>query len=78
MHLAIGSGVPSIALFNCTSPWEIHDYGVLTKIISPLLPEFFYKRGLDVRATYAIDRETVLRAVIQGIESTAKEFAIRS
>src|SRR6187399_289799 len=44
MHLALGSGIPTVSLFNCTSPWEIYDYGLLTKIISPLLEEFFYKR----------------------------------
>ena len=67
MHLAIGSGIPSVALFNCTSPWEIYDYGILTKLVSPLLGEFFYKRGFDPRATTAIDRDDVLRAVLAAI-----------
>ena len=67
MHLAIGSGIPSVALFNCTSPWEIHDYGILTKVISPLLGEFFYKRGFDPRATTAISPNSVLDAVLQAI-----------
>src|SRR6185436_13366603 len=51
MHLALGSGVDTVALFNCTSPWEIYDYGLLTKLVSPRLGEFFYKRGFDRRAT---------------------------
>ena len=54
MHLALGVGVPCVTIFNCTSPWEIHDYGLQTKIVSPLLGEFFYKRGLDPRATSAV------------------------
>jgi heptosyltransferase-2 len=69
MHLAIGSRVPCVALFNCTSPWEIHDYGVLTKLISPLLSEFFYKRGFDPRATTAISQDDVLSAVLRSIKS---------
>jgi len=68
MHLALGSGIPSVALFNCTSPWEIYDYGILTKLISPLLGEFFYKRELDPRATTAIGFEDVLQATLKAIE----------
>jgi heptosyltransferase II len=67
MHLALGTGTPCVTLFNCTSPWEIHDYGVQTKIVSPLLHEFFYKREVDSRATTAITLETVLHAVLQGL-----------
>jgi lipopolysaccharide heptosyltransferase II len=70
MHLALGSGVPCVALFNCTSPWEIYDYGILTKLVSPLLGEFFYKRGFDRRATNAISSDDVLRAVLEAIDST--------
>jgi heptosyltransferase-2 len=69
MHLAIGSCLPSVALFSCTSPWEIYDYGILTKIISPLLGEFFYKRGFDPRATTAISPDSVLNAVLQAAGS---------
>jgi heptosyltransferase II len=72
MHLAIGSGVPCVALFNCTSPWEIHDYGILTKLISPLLDEFFYKREFDVRATTAITKDEVLSSVLQAVNLKEK------
>ena len=65
MHLALGSGIRCVALFNCTSPWEIHDYGLLTKLVSPLLGEFFYKRGFDERATTAIPFDEVLAAVLR-------------
>ena len=70
MHLALGSGVRCVTLFTCTSPWEIHDYGILTKIISPLLGEFFYKRGLDKRATTTISVEEVLSAVLAHVHGT--------
>lgn len=64
MHLAVGLGCSCVALFNCTSPWEIHDYGRLHKVISPRLDEFFYKRGLDPSATRAISLDSVLDRVL--------------
>jgi ADP-heptose:LPS heptosyltransferase len=64
MHIALGVGVPCVTIFNCTSPWEIFDYGLQTKIVSPLLGEFFYRRGLDPRATSAIGLQEVLCAVM--------------
>lgn len=68
MHLALGSGIPCVALFNCTSPWEIYDYGILFKLISPMLGRFFYKRQFDPSATTAISRDNVLRAVLEAID----------
>ena len=62
MHLAIGSDIPSVAIFNCTSPWEIHDYGILTKLVSPLLGDFFYSREFDAKATTAVSFDAVLEA----------------
>ncbi len=64
MHKALGTGTPCVTLFTCTSPWEIYDYGLQKKIVSPLLEEFFYKRGYDRRATTAISLEEVLDAVM--------------
>jgi heptosyltransferase-2 len=69
MHFALGTGRRCVTLFNCTSPWEIHDYGLQKKIISPLLEEFFYKRDFDRRATTAISLEEVLAAVTAQIAS---------
>jgi hypothetical protein len=65
MHLALGSGVRCVSLFTCTSPWEIFDYSIQTKIVSPLIEEFFYKRGFDPRATTAISLEEVFAAAIR-------------
>jgi lipopolysaccharide heptosyltransferase II len=64
MHLALGSGVRCVSIFTCTSPWEIHDYGLQVKLVSPLLGEFFYKRGFDPRATTAVGLDEVLAAVL--------------
>src|SRR6185503_12544847 len=72
MHLALGNDIKCVSLFNCTSPWEIYDYGLQTKIISPLLEQFFYKRDYDPRATTAITLEQVLNAVLEHAEIPAK------
>src|SRR5438477_2542593 len=80
MHLALGTGTPCITLFTCTSPWEIYDYGIQKKIVSPLLERFFYKRGYEERATTAISVDEVFNAVMAQLEaspSTAKVVTIQ-
>jgi ADP-heptose:LPS heptosyltransferase len=69
MHFALGTGTPCVTLFSCTSPWEIHDYGIQKKIVSPLLAEFFYQRGYNRRATTAIKVDEVFGAVINQLEA---------
>lgn len=69
MHFALGSAVPCVSLFNCTSPWEICDYRIQTKIVSPLLSEFFYRRDFDSRATTAIHLTEVLEATLQTLKT---------
>jgi heptosyltransferase-2 len=69
MHFALGTTTRCVTLFNCTSPWEIYDYGVQKKIVSPLLEQFFYARGRDERATTAIAVEEVKSAVIAQLEA---------
>ena len=69
MHFALGTGKRCVTLFTCTSPWEIYGYGVQRKIISPLLDEFFYKRGYDKRATTAIRVGEVEIAVMEQLEA---------
>jgi heptosyltransferase-2 len=44
MHVALAYNIPALAIFNCTSPAEIYDYGLLQKIVSPLLQRSFYGR----------------------------------
>jgi heptosyltransferase-2 len=68
MHFALGTGTRCVTLFTCTSPWEIYDYGIQKKIVSPLLEEFFYKRGYDERATTAISVHEVLSAVMAHLD----------
>jgi ADP-heptose:LPS heptosyltransferase len=69
MHLALGTGTRCVTLFTCTSPWEIYDYGIQKKIISPFLRQFFYKRGYDEKATTAISVDEVASAVMTQLEA---------
>ena len=75
MHFALGTGTPCVTLFNCTSPWEIHGYGVQTKLISPLLERFFYKRGFDIAAINAISLADVFDAVMRTLRSIPATLA---
>ena len=70
MHFALGTSTPCVTLFTCTSPWEIYDYGIQIKIVSPILQQFFYKRDLDRRATVAIGVEEVRDAILRQLRST--------
>ena len=72
MHLALGSGIPCVSIFTCTSPWEIYDYGLLKKVVSPLLEEFFYQRDYDRRATTAIGVEEILSSVMDRLVTGGK------
>jgi hypothetical protein len=71
MHLALGTGTQCVTLFNCTSPWEIYDYQIQTKVVSPLLEQFFYQRGYDRRATTAITVDEVFSAVMAQLSASA-------
>ncbi len=64
MHFALGVGTRCVTIFNCTSPWEIFDYGLQEKITSPLLENYFFKRNFETEATTAISCEEVFRAVL--------------
>ena len=65
MHLALASGTRCVSLFTCTGPWEIYPYGIQRQITSPLLAEFFFKRGMDERAIKAISLDEVFTAVLE-------------
>jgi len=41
LHTSLALKKPTIGLFFCTSPDEIEGYGLLTKIVSPLLYDYF-------------------------------------
>ena len=76
MHFALGTGTRCVTLFTCTSPWEIYDYGLQRKIVSPLLEEFFYKRGYDERATTAITVDEVFDAVMDAARGCRRQRSL--
>jgi heptosyltransferase-2 len=76
MHFALGTRTPCVTLFTCTSPWEIHDYGIQKKIVSPLLGEFFYQRGYDKRATVAISVDEAKRAVMAQLDLAEERLGV--
>lgn len=45
LHVSLAMKKPTIGLFFCTSPDEVEDYGLLRKIISPLLYDFFPEKS---------------------------------
>ncbi len=45
LHIALALKKKTIGLFFCTSPWEVEGYGLLTKVISPILKDFFPERS---------------------------------
>jgi len=69
MHLALGLGIKSISLFICTSPYEIYDYGILTKVVSSNLKKYFYRRDVLPEATKSIKLSTVLQKVHKVLEA---------
>src|SRR5271166_2604007 len=75
MNFALGTNTRCVSLFNCTSPWEIYGYGLQTKIVSPLLGDFFYQRGFNHRATTAISLGEVRDATIEQLNRTTSVLA---
>ncbi|THU30437.1 glycosyltransferase family 9 protein [Niastella caeni] len=65
MHVAMAYQIPSIAIFNCTSPAEIYDYGSLRKIVSPLLKQSFYKTHFSQAVIDSISVDEVYAAFLQ-------------
>lgn len=67
MHVAMGCGIKCITLFICTSPWEIYDYGLQKKIVSPELAKYFYKRHYEPEATRSIALKTVYETAVHAL-----------
>jgi len=65
LHLAVALRKPVVGLFFCTSPAEIESYGLVEKLVSPLLPDFFPERSdqYDEKLTRSIAPAEVLLAV---------------
>lgn len=63
MHIALAYQKTCTAIFNCTSPQEIYDYGLLRKVISPLLSKYFYSSGFDKEVIESIPVEDVYKTL---------------
>lgn len=65
LHVSLALKKPTIGLFFCTSPYEVEDYGLLTKIISPLLPQYFPEKmdKYSEELTNSINAEQVLNTL---------------
>jgi heptosyltransferase-2 len=67
MHAALALRRKAVAVFNCTSPWEIYGYGRLRELRHPDLAENFYStrpQGLDFSH---IPAAKVFRAVMASL-----------
>lgn len=65
MHIALAYGIKCVSIFICTSPWEIHDYGIQEKIVSPFLSKFFYQRDFYEEATTSISLHEVYSIAVR-------------
>lgn len=65
LHTAMALQKPTVCLFFCTSPAEVEEYGLLKKIVSPKLDEFFPEKmdQYDEALVNSISVEEVLRAL---------------
>lgn len=70
MHIALGIGIGCLIIFIYTSPSEIFEYGLQTKIVNPHLEKYFHKRYFDLKATTSISLEEVYERVIKMIGNT--------
>lgn len=64
LHIALALRIKVVAIFTCTSPTEIHDYGRMVKIVSPLWKEAFYSREYIREAVDAVSLDSVYKAVV--------------
>jgi heptosyltransferase-2 len=72
MHVALALGIPTVAVFTCTSPWEIHGYSIMEKVVSPKLEKAFYRTDYIPEAVDAISVDAVLAAFHRLAERVGK------
>jgi heptosyltransferase II len=71
MHLGLALRKKVVAIFTCTTPHEIYDYGRMIPVVSPLYTRYFYRRDFVPAAADAIPTDTVFKAVRQMTETAA-------
>ena len=63
LHISTALKKKTIALFFCTPPWEIEDYNLVKKIISPLFEDYFYSDQYHEDLVKSISVEQVLKEI---------------
>jgi len=63
MHIALALGIPNVSIFTCTSASEIYDYGIMAKVVSPLLNDAFYTNDYRIDVLNSITVEEVAKNV---------------
>jgi len=71
LHVAMALEKPTIGLFFCTSPYEVETYGLLKRMISPKLEEFFPEKQdqYDEQLVKSIKADEVLEEVEKMIQT---------
>jgi heptosyltransferase-2 len=69
MHLGLALRKKVAAIFTCTAPHEICDYGRMIRVVSPLYTTYFYRRDFVPEAADAIPTDAVFQAVRQLAET---------
>jgi len=75
MHLALALRKKVVAIFNCTPPNEIYSYGLMKKMVSPLLSEYFLKRTNDEEAQTSVSVKEVYKAVKELLDENNKNYS---
>ena len=71
MHLGLALRKKVAAIFTCTTPYEICDYGRMVPVVSPLYTSYFYRRDFVPEVADAIPTDSVFKVVRQMAETAA-------
>ena len=63
MHIALAYQKKCTTIFNCTSPQEIYDYGLMKKVVSPVLDRFFYSTTYHEEAIKSVSFDQVYNSL---------------
>jgi len=71
LHISLALKKPTIGLFFCTSPNEVESYNLLTKLISPLLKQFFPEKmdQYDEELVKSITADEILSKIKKRLDS---------
>ena len=64
LHISLALRKKVLSLFTCTSFREIHGYGRMTRIVSPLIEKYFYSTDTHLKSGEAIEPQSVFEELI--------------